>query len=129
MGLIGSLKKELRGVHPRNPDAWLINGWSGQETHTGLRVDEDVALRYSAVFACVRILAEGIASCGLFVYRRLPNGGKERAFDHPLYRLLHDQPNEEQTSFEWREMMQGHLGLWGNAYSVIDFNGRVLNGS
>ena len=74
------------------------------------------------MFACVRILAETIASLPLITYRRLPNGGKERATDHPLFSLLHDRPNDEQTSFEWREMMQGHLALWGNAYSVIDFN-------
>jgi len=76
-------------------------------------------MRASAVYACVKVLAETIASLPLIVYRRLPNGGKERALEHPQYRLLHDQPNGWQTSFEWREMTQGHVTLRGMAYSEI----------
>lgn len=116
---------ELRGVHPRNPDAWLINAFGGsRETASGVMVDEDTAMRYTALFACVRILAETIASLPLPLFRRTADGGKEKATDNPLFQLLHDKPNDEQTSFEWREMMQGHAGLWGNAYSAIDENGR-----
>ncbi|MBT9176892.1 MAG: hypothetical protein DDT20_01217 [Firmicutes bacterium] len=75
----------------------------------------------------MRILAETVASLPLPVYRRVVGGGKERAQDHYLYPLLHDQPNPEMTSFEFRETTMGYLALWGNAYAEIerDNAGRV----
>lgn len=85
----------------------------------GVRVTPDTALTVGAVFACVRILAETIAALPLLIYERLPGGGKQRATNHPLFFLLHDQPNAWQSSFEWREMSMGHLALRGNAYSRI----------
>ena len=88
-------------------------------TQAGVEVDADSALRLSAVYACVKVLAEGVASLPLPIYRRRADGGKERATNHPLYGLLHDQPNRYQTSFEWREMGVGHLALRGNAYSEM----------
>ncbi len=91
----------------------------GVESAAGVRVSPDSARRASAVYCCVNIRGESIASSPLIVYRRFPNGDKERAPQHPLYKVLHDRPNQWQTSFEWREMMQRHLDLRGNAYSHI----------
>lgn len=76
------------------------------------------AMRIAAAYACVRVIAETVASLPLFVYRRV-DGGKQRATDAPLYRLLHDQPTGRHTSFAWREMLQAHLCLRGNAYARI----------
>jgi HK97 family phage portal protein len=87
-----------------------------------LSVTGDAALGISAVYACVRVLAETVASLPLLVYRRLPNGGKERYPDHPLYAVLHDSPNPEMTSFIWRETLMGHECLRGNAYSEITYD-------
>lgn len=97
-------------------------------TAAGISVTPDSALTYSAVWACVRVLAESIGSLPLILYRRLPNGGKERAIDHPLYGKLHDAPNPEMTSTDWRESEMVNLALWGNGYSQIvpDKAGRVL---
>ena len=103
-----------------NPDPWLIAAFGGPMTSTGIRVNADNAMRLTAVYSAVRILAETIATLPLIVYRRTDNDGKERATDYFLYPLLHDQPNEEQTSVEFREMLQGHLALRGNAYAQID---------
>jgi len=103
-----------------NPDPWLVAAFGGPMTATGIRVTADTAMRFTAVYAAVRILAETVATLPLIVYRRTENDGKERATDYFLYRLLHDQPNEEQTSVEFREMLQGHLALRGNAYAQID---------
>jgi HK97 family phage portal protein len=103
-----------------NPDPWLIAAFGGPMTSAGIRVTADTAMRFTAVYGAVRILAETIATLPLIVYRRLPNEGKERATDYFLYRLLHDQPNEEQTRTEFVEMLQGHLALRGNAYAQID---------
>jgi len=99
----------------------------GTPTTAGVKVTAVNALNYSAVYAAVRVLAESIASLPLFVYERLGDEGKRRAPEFYLYRLLHDAPNPIQTSFEFRELMQTHLLLWGNAYAEIayDANGRA----
>lgn len=108
-------------------DSWYAS--RGYQTATGIRVSPESALRVAAVFACVRVVAETIASLPLIIYRRLPNGGKERAVDHPLYPLLHDSPNQWQTAYEWLEMMQAHLELRGNAYSLIEETGTKAIGA
>lgn len=91
-------------------------------TATGRAITPAVALNSVAVFACVSILTDSISSLPLFTYRRLAGGGKERATEHPLYPILHDAPNGEMTSMEWRETMVGHLALWGNAYAEIELD-------
>ena len=97
-------------------------------TTSGKRVDERTAMTVTAVYACVRILSESIAGLPLHVYRYRPDGGKERDITHPLFRLLHDAPNSEMTSFVFRETLMAHLLLWGNAYAQIirDGRGQVL---
>ena len=90
---------------------------------SGKSVNEKTALQTTAVYACVRILAETIALLPLHTYRTSPNG-KEKAANHPLYYLLHSEPNPEMTSFVLRETLMGHLLLWGNAYAQIIRNGR-----
>jgi len=101
-------------------------GWSFLfgGTTSGKAVNERTAMQTSAVYACVRILAEAIASLPLHVYQYTTDGGKERVSSHPLYRLLHDEPNAEMTSFVFRETLMVHLLLWGNAYAQIIRNGR-----
>ena len=91
-----------------------------RQTWTGEMVaGDDSALAIVTFYACVRVLAESVASVPLILYRRLPNGGKERATDHELYPVLHDAPNPEMTSFVWRETLVGHLATWGNSYNEI----------
>ena len=96
-------------------------------TNSGKTVNERTAMQTTAVYACVRILAETLASLPLHTYRYTDNG-KEKAIDHQLYYLLHDEPNPEMTSFVFRETLMSHLLLWGNAYAQIvrDRSGRVL---
>lgn len=89
----------------------------------GIQVTEEGSLRYAAVFACVRVIAESVASLPLITYERVGERGKARARNHPLYRLLHDAPNPLMTSLEFREAMQGHLLLWGNGYAEIEMDG------
>ena len=90
---------------------------------SGKTVNERTALQTTAVYACVRILAETIAALPLHTYQYTP-GGKEKAAEHPLYYLLHCEPNPEMTSFVFRETLMGHLLLWGNAYAQIIRDGR-----
>lgn len=93
-------------------------------TSTGKVVTERSAMQMTAVYSCVRILAEAIAGLPLHLYRYTDKGSKEKAVEHPLYLLLHDEPNPEMTSFVFRETLMTHLLLWGNAYAQIIRNGK-----
>src|SRR5216683_1303084 len=113
---------ERRGA-PAAPDPWMLRFWGGSQASSGVRISEQTALGWTALFSGVRFLAETIASLPLQVYQRLQPRGKKLRTDVSLYRLLHDTPNPEQTSFEFRDLMQTHVVLWGNAYAHIIYNG------
>ena len=93
-------------------------------TTAGKSVTERSAMQMTAVYSCVRILAEAIAGLPIHLYRYKEDGGKEKAIEHPLYLLLHDEPNPEMSSFVFRETLMTHLLLWGNAYAQVIRNGR-----
>ncbi len=90
---------------------------------SGKSVSALSAMQMSAVYACVRVIAETVASLPLNVFEATDNGS-QKAYEHPLYRLLHDEPNHEMTSFIWRETMLTHLLLYGNSYTQIVRSGR-----
>jgi phage portal protein BeeE len=110
-----------------NPASWLWDALGARPSATGVTVNERTSLQSTAVYACVRIIAETVASLPLQVFRRQARG-KDVARDHPLYRILHERPNPEMSSFTFRETMQGHVCTWGNAYAEIEMakSGRVL---
>lgn len=91
---------------------------------SGQTVTERSAMQITAVYACVRVLSEAVAGLPLHLYHYTDHGSKEKAVDHPLYFLLHDEPNPEMTSFVFRETMMTHLLLFGNFYCQILRNGR-----
>ena len=90
---------------------------------SGKSVSPSSAIQVSAVYACVRVIAETIASLPFHVYEATDEGSR-KAVEHPLYRLIHDEPNLEMTSFIWRETMLTHLLLYGNSYCQIIRTGR-----
>ena len=95
-------------------------------SNSGVQVDELRALQTSAVYACVKILAETVASLPLHLFKKGKGGKSEMAEQHPLFSCLYEMPNDEMTSFEFREMMMTSLLLWGNAYArKIRKNGHV----
>ena len=113
--------------HSRDkPQNRIGGGWSFLfgGTTSGKVVNERTAMQTTAVYACVRILSEAVAGLPLHIYRYRADGGKERIPMHPLYHLLHDEPNPEMTSFVFRETLMSHLLLWGNAYAQVVRNGR-----
>ena len=99
------------------PSFFFGPSWSGKS------VSPQSSIQVSAVYACVRVIAETIASLPFGVYEETEQG-THKATDHPLYRILHDEPNPEMTSFVMRETMLTHLLLWGNSYSQIIRSGR-----
>ena len=90
----------------------------------GKNVTERSSMQMTAVYSCVRVLAEAVAGLPLHLYKYTDSGGKDKALEHPLYFLLHDEPNPEMTSFVFRETLMTHLLLWGNAYAQLIRNGR-----
>ena len=90
----------------------------------GKAVTERSAMQMTAVYSCVRILAEAVAGLPLHYYKYEDDGSKKKAIDSNLYHLLHDEPNPEMSSFVFRETLMTHLLLWGNAYAQIIRNGK-----
>jgi len=114
------LRPELRAdADPNDEGAWTSAISGGGAAASGVWVSADTALQSSPVWACVRLLSESIASLPIHIYRRLADGGKERAPEHPLYELLHDAPNDLQTAFDWKRVTMVHALLWGAGYSQI----------
>lgn len=110
---------------PDRVKAFLLGEDLNISNKAGVVVNEETAMRTSAVYACVRVIAETVASLPLPLYKRLPRG-KEKATYHPLYTVLHDMPNSDMTSFSFRETMMTHLLLWGNAYAQITRRGNQI---
>ncbi len=109
---------------PQNRTAGSSYAFFMGNSIAGKSVTERSAMQMTAVYSCVRILAEAVAGLPLHLYRYKDDGGKEKATDHPLYLILHDEPNPEMSSFVFRETLMTHLLLWGNAYAQIIRNGK-----
>lgn len=125
MGLFNSITSIFRGRDaPTDRTSGSAYSFFMGGSTSGKRVNERTAMQMTAVYSCVRILSEAVAGLPLQFYRYTADGGKEKAVDHPLYFLLHDEPNPEMTSFVFRETLMTHLLLWGNAYSQIIRNAR-----
>jgi HK97 family phage portal protein len=105
-----------QGRLPADP---ILYGPTPQLATAGIRVNDQAALGVASFYACVRLLSQTLASFPLLLYRRLPDGGKERAADLPLFAMLHRRPNRWQTTYEWLEMLVVHVCLRGNFYNRI----------
>lgn len=112
---------DVTWVHPDQATT-LFPGYA--ETESGAFVTSESAMRIAAVYACVRVIAEGVGILPLHLYRREADGGRARAADHWLYDLLHRRPNAWQTPYAWKEMTAAHLALHGNAFSLKTVSGR-----
>lgn len=109
---------------PKNSTAGSSYRFFTGGSTAGKNVTERSAMQMTAVYSCVRVLSEAVAGLPLHLYKYRSDGGKEKALKHPLYFLLHDEPNPEMTSFVFRETLMTHLLLWGNAYAQVIRNGK-----
>lgn len=123
MGILSGLFKSR--AKPENRTTGSSYAFYLGGTSSGKAVNERTAMQMTTVYACVRILSEAIAGLPLHLYKYREDGGKEKATDHPLYCLPHDEPNPEMSSFVFRETLMTHLLLWENAYAQIIRNGHV----
>jgi HK97 family phage portal protein len=117
--LVGAryIRNELSGTPAPWDDYWYSP--VGMQTSTGIRVTAETAKQISAVYSCISKISKTLGMLPLKVYSDLPDGGKKTARNHPLFDVLYARPNSLQTAFEWRQMMQSHLELRGNAYSEV----------
>ncbi len=115
-------KREMRSYDPGIPSDRYWDRFAAGPALSGQLVTPNTAESLATVYACVQAISETVASLPLLVYRKT-DGGRERAPEHPLYSILHDAPNPNQTSLEFREQMQAAVLLNGNAYAEIDWAG------
>jgi len=117
----------LPGDDSRNWD-YQTGGWaSSNRNPSGVKVDAETALRSTVVLSCMRVLSTSVAGLPLHIYRRLRDGGKEIAREHPLYRILHTKPNGWQTSVEWREQLMLHMLSHGQAFNEKVYSGGQIS--
>lgn len=111
----------------RDPEHWLIEALGGPASKAGTRVNAETAVKVAAVFACVRLISETIASLPLTLFERKPKG-KDKAVGHPLYALLRECPNPETTAFAFWQMFLTNALLCGDAFALVVRNqgGRII---
>lgn len=124
MGLIQSITRgayNLRADVQGTPAAWDDYWYSpiGYNSASGMRVNADSAKRLATVLACVGVISRNLGMMPCKIYTEGPNGAKRLVDHHPLYDVLYSRPNSQQTAFEFKQMMQGHVELRGNAYAEI----------
>lgn len=102
-----------------DPDEWLVELLGGGPSPSGITVNRKTAMTYAAVWRAVGLIARDVAKVPLLTYRRTGGGGRERAIEHPAYRLLRRKPNEAMTSFWFWQSVMAHVQLRGNAYVFI----------
>lgn len=114
-------RKMMRGLRTAlsllNPSAW--KGVFGSPSYSGKSVTATNALTLSTVWACVRLVSGTISSLPLMVYQDGANDSRKIAKAHPLYGLLHDSPNADQTALDFWQFMCVSLELWGDAFARI----------
>lgn len=112
--------RRVKASNLRTPAEWLVEALTGGEAMTKVNVNERTALSASAVFACVRAIAEDVAKVGLVLKRiNRETGVSVEAFDHPLYDQLRQTPNPDMTSLSYRRTVTASALLWGNGYAEI----------
>jgi HK97 family phage portal protein len=115
------LKKSIAGAVTT-----LQSGYGGTDSYSGKVVNVQTAMQLAAVWACVRLISETIATLPLQVYERDAKGGRTVARDHWLHTILHDQPNANMTAVEFWEALAAQLCLWGNAYCFKTYAGTKI---
>jgi HK97 family phage portal protein len=123
-GLFGAIARPMADVRSVTMEEWARLQSGGVMAHTGVVVSPDSAMRYTTVMICVRVLAESVASLPCILYKRRADGGKDRASDHPLYNVLHNQANAWNTAFEYAEGTMGNLAMRGNGFALVERNSK-----
>ncbi len=116
--IAGSGERRSASYHPGDPALAELFG-AASTTASGVTVTPENARACPEVDACVGLIEDTVATVPLDLFERTGDGTRERRDDHPLHALLHDQPNDRQTSAEFRQMLEGWRSTHGNAYAEI----------
>lgn len=113
-----------RKTTPRKPRATKIGDLRAIDlgqffVEDGSPITAQTAIRVTAILACVRFVAQSLASCPIHIMRNIGGGRREPARDLAVYRTLAKAPNFWMSSYEWVELMGHHCALWGSSYSRI----------
>ena len=115
-GMVKSTVLKWLGVPIALTDGDFWSAFASSGSFNGKPVTVDSALQLSTVWACVRLISETISTLPLGFYEKMPDGSRKAATDHPLYELLHNQPNADMTAVQFWEAVIASMLLWGNAY-------------
>lgn len=115
-GWLKSTMQRWLGTPISLTDGEFWAAYAGQGAANGKPVTVDSALQLSTVWACVRLISETISTLPLGFYEKMPDGSRKSATEHPLYELLHNQPNAEMTAVQFWQAVISSMLLWGNAY-------------
>ncbi|MDB5053140.1 MAG: phage portal protein family [Bacilli bacterium] len=124
MGVLSRLVVKNQGLNIDQFFDQKLSRYFGGISHSGVMVTEESAMRFVTVYSCVRVLSETFASLPLSIFKKMPNGGSQPATDHPVHGLIHAAPNDEMTSYTWKESQMVNLTLSGNNFSIITPNRR-----
>ncbi len=124
LNAIASLFRPRGDITSLTMDQWVKLLGQGFTTKAGIDVSSETALRFTTVAICMRVLGESVAGLPCILYRRRKDGGRDRATDHPLYRVLHDQTNSWNTAFEYFEGTMLNLASRGDGLAYIDRNSK-----
>jgi len=121
--VISFFSRSSEKFNPLDPRFW--NNTSGASTDAGVSVNEEKSLQVSAVFACVKVISDTVASLPFNVYQPNQDGkGRSKVIDHKLDKLFNKAPNKYMNAFDFKRLMQVHINLWGNFYAEIEYNGK-----
>ena len=109
----------------KNTPKWLIHLLGGNETYSGEQVTTKEAMNIAVVYACVRILSNHVAMLPLQLFRN--KGGKRiRASDHEIAKIIEFRPNPYMTPFQFKQTMESHRQLYGNAFAEIEWSSTAI---
>jgi HK97 family phage portal protein len=130
MGIFGNIRNAIAvdGDSLSQPTGWLQRLLAMTQTSSGIAIHEGNALTVGDVYKCINVISETVAMLPWKLYRNLDPRGREEARKHPLYFLLHDEPNERMTSFTYRQAMLYHMLIWGRhaSYMERDSSGKIV---
>ncbi len=101
------------------PYSALVESLGLGRSDAGVLVNEKQAMRITTAFACITIISTDLSSLPLSIFQRMPDGSMREAIEHPMHRLLHDEPNPAMTSMVFRGALLANVLGWGNAYAYI----------
>jgi HK97 family phage portal protein len=125
MGFHG-IRADIGGAPAPWDDYWYEQ--VGAPSVSGMRVSASTVKRLSTVIAAVTARGRALGTMPCFIYTDIAGGGKKMVKKHPMFKVLHERPNDLQTAYEFYQMQNAHVDLRGNSYCEIETSSRGVIG-